>query len=216
MSDTAGEPEGPAGAPALPRVSAERVPVASRWRRRSLTLVVAIVLAGVISGLVWHLAVQPPVYKVGFDGSATISESALSRLFTIDAWFVLIGLLVGMGLGTLVWKLAEPLGWPVALLAAVAGFLAGVVCWQVGQFLGPRHFADRLAAVGAEGGLVPLDFALRAKSALLVWPIGALLPVLLYGASETLTSRRIRRVRPGAVASASRGDAAGPGARVAP
>jgi len=200
MSDTAGVPEGPSGALALPRVSAESVPAASRWRRRSLTLVVAILLAGVISGLVWHLAAQPPVYKVGFDGSATISESALSRLVTMDAWFVLIGLLGGMGLGTLVWKLAAPVGWPVALFAVVAGLLAGLVCWQVGELLGPRHFADRLAAVGAQGGLVPLDFALRAKSALLIWPIGAVLAVLLYGASETLTARRGRRARPAAPA----------------
>ena len=170
------------------------------WRARALILVAGIVVVGVVSGVIWHRVATLPTYQVLSDGTAQITERGLSRVFALDAWYVFIGLLGGMLLGTLVWKLMEPLGWPAALLACGATLLAGVVCWQMGTLLGPRDFVERLAAIGAEGGRVPIDFDLGAKSALLVWPIGGLLPVLLYPATELLIEWFGRRRHRGEVA----------------
>jgi hypothetical protein len=171
---------------------AEAVPVADgggrwlTWRLRVVLLLAGIVVAGVVSGVIWHQVVTLPTYQVLSDGTAQITERGLSRVFALDAWYVFIGLLGGMLLGTLVWKLMEPLGWPAALIACAATLLAGVICWQIGRAFGPRDFVERLAAIGTDGGRLEMDFDLSAKSALLVWPIGGLLPVLLYPASELM------------------------------
>ena len=165
------------------------------WRARALILVAGIVVVGVVAGIIWHRVATLPTYQVLSDGTAQITERGLSRVFALDAWYVFIGLLGGMLLGTLVWKLMEPLGWPAALLACAATLLAGIVCWQMGRLLGPRDFVERLAAIGPEGGRVPIDFDLGAKSALFVWPIGGLLPVLIYPATELLVEWLGRRRR---------------------
>jgi len=176
-----------------------------RW----LLVAVAVAVIGAASGGVWHLAAKPEVYTVGADGGAQISEWALSRVFAMDAWFIVIALLGGMGLGTLVWKLVGSLGWPAAVVALLGGLAAGIVCWQVGEAFGPHDFATRLAQAVA-GERVPMDFALRAKSALLMWPVGALLPVLVYavfGSAMSYRSRRPATARPPAEAPSPDGGA---------
>jgi len=193
----AGVPEA-APAAAVPPDEAALPPIPPgwlTWRMRTLLVLGAVLVSGVVSGMIWHRVATPPIWTVLADGTAQATERGLSRVFAVDAWYVLIGLLFGMALGTLVWKLMSPLGWPVALVVCAAALLAGIVCWQMGRAFGPRDFVERLAAVGPAGGRVPADFDLGAKSALLVWPVGALLPVLLYPASELLVEWLGRRRR---------------------
>jgi len=175
--------EGPAGPPARP---------ASPWRRRGVVVVLASLLIGAVAGGVWRLLVQPPYYTVGLGGAAQITERGLARVFGVDAWFMAVGLVAGLGIGVLVWRLFGGLGWPSAIIALVAGVVGGVICWQVGQAFGPRDFADRLAVV-EPGGRVQMDFLLRSKSALAMWPIGALLPTFLYAAAMSMSPRAFHR-----------------------
>jgi hypothetical protein len=143
------------------------------------------VLAGlslVIGGLAavfWAMVVDLPAYKILSDGSAVITERGLTEIVASDVWFVITGGLVGLGLGLVTWKWFRPLGWPTALLAVGAGLLAGVVCWQVGQLLGPGSFPERVT--GARPGvMVPIPLELRSFSALAVWGFAAVTPVLLF------------------------------------
>ena len=137
------------------------------------------IVAGVIGGWVWHAIVKVPTYLTSDDGSVQMTERAVSQIFSIDAIFVIIGLLVGLALGLVAWLFFRKTGWPVALAATLGGLLAGGVCWLVGVLQGPSNFAERVASANP-GDQVPIDFQLHTGSALLVWALGAIIPVMLY------------------------------------
>lgn len=162
------------------------------------------VLSAVVGGLAavfWSAVVRLPNYRVMEDGLATMTERGLTEVVAADAWFVVTGALVGAGLGLVTWKWFRPLGWPTGLLAAGAGLLAGIVCWRIGQLLGPGDFAHRLAEANP-GDLVPISLELRSLSALALWGFAAVTPVLLVsslGPDEEDGGWRRRREAPGQV-----------------
>ncbi|HQZ00818.1 MAG TPA: hypothetical protein PKV13_04005 [Propionicimonas sp.] len=135
-------------------------------------------VVGALAGVLWSMGVTLPTYAIQPDGSAVISERGLTEVVSADVWFVVTGALVGAGLGLVAWRWFHPLGWPTVLLALGAGLLAGVVCWQFGELIGPNHFADRLGTAQS-GDLVPISLELRSISALAIWGLGAVTPVLL-------------------------------------
>jgi hypothetical protein len=137
-------------------------------------------LVGALTAVFWANIVDLPSYSIGPDGSASVSERALTEFVAADAWYVICGALVGTGLGIVTWKWFKPLGWPSALLAAAAGLLAGIVCWQLGELLGPAGgtFDERLANA-LPGEQVPIALTLRSLSAPAVWAFAAVTPILL-------------------------------------
>jgi hypothetical protein len=102
----------------------------------------------------------------------------LASFIGSDAWFTLLGVVVGLILGWLAWARLRNLGWLVVLVATGAAVGAGLTCWLVGYQLGPGDFTRRLAAA-RPGDLVPIELTIRAKVSLLVWPFAATIPVLL-------------------------------------
>jgi len=133
---------------------------------------------GGLSAVFWATVVDLPTYRILADGSATISERGITEIVASDIWFVITGALVGTGLGLVTWKWFHTLGWPTALLAVGSGLFAGIVCWQVGELLGPGNFAERLTGA-LPGALVPIPLELRSLSGLAVWGFAAVTPVLL-------------------------------------
>jgi hypothetical protein len=136
------------------------------------------VAAGVAAGVVWWAVVDLPTYRVNSDGGAATTERGLSEFISGDAWFVVIGLVVGVGLGLAGWRWLRGLGWSLVLVVGCAAVVAELVCWLVGYRLGPGEFAPRLAAA-KPGDLVPIELTLRARASLLTWPFFAVIPVLL-------------------------------------
>ena len=133
---------------------------------------------GAVAGVAWWVIVDLPAYVVRADGAAGISERGLSEFVAGDAWFCAIGLVVGVGLGLVGWKMLRDLGWPLVLLVAAVSVLAALVCWFVGHQLGPTDFVQRLAAA-RPGDQVPIELTLRTPASLLAWPFLAIIPVLL-------------------------------------
>lgn len=133
---------------------------------------------GALAGVVWWALVDLPAYVVGPDGGAGISERGYSEFFAGDAWFCAVGLVVGVALGLVGWRMLRDLGWPLALLVAAVAVLAALVCWLVGHQLGPSDFVPRLASA-RPGDEVPIELTLRARASLLTWPFLAIVPVLL-------------------------------------
>jgi hypothetical protein len=133
---------------------------------------------GAVAGVAWWVVVDVPAYRVNPDGGASIGERGLAEFVAGDAWFCAIGLLVGVGLGVVAWRLLSDLGWPLVLLVGVVAVLSSLMCWYVGHRLGPGDFVGRLAAA-QPGDLVPIELTLRARASLLTWPFFAIMPVLL-------------------------------------
>ena len=151
-----------------------------RWPdARRVGLFVALGLGlGALSGVAWWAVSDLPTFRVVEGGGAVTSERGLAGYIAADAWFVVCGVVVGLVVGILAWRWFSPVGWPVVVLAAVVGAAAGTLCWAVGYRIDPGSFAVRLAAA-QPGAVVPIDLTVRARSALLVWPLFAVIPVLL-------------------------------------
>ena len=164
----------------MPGVLAETpTPAAPTRRLRDAVGFVALGLGlGALAGVVWWLAADLPAYLVNQDGEAATTERDLTRFIAADAWFALLGAVVGVALGVVGWLRLRSIGWPVALLVVFTAVVAALVCWLVGHQLGPDNFARRLTAAPA-GARVPIELTLRTKTSLLVWPFLAVLPVLL-------------------------------------
>jgi hypothetical protein len=155
-------------------------PVVRRWpdARRVVLFVLLGLGLGALAGVAWWAVTDLPTYRVLEGGGAVTSERGLAGYIAADAWFVVCGAVVGLVVGVLAWRSFGRVGWPVVVLAAVVGAAAGLVCWAVGYRIGPGSFDVRLAAAHP-GDLVPVDLTVRAKVALLAWPLFAVVPVLL-------------------------------------
>jgi hypothetical protein len=159
---------------------ADDQPVTRRWppaSRVGLFLALGLGL-GALSGVVWWAVTDLPTFRVLPGGSAVTTERGLAGYVAADAWFVVCGAVVGLVVGILAWRWFGTVGWPVVVLAAVVGAAAGLLCWAVGYATGPGSFDTRLAAAHP-GDVVPVELTVRAKVALLVWPLFAVIPVLL-------------------------------------
>lgn len=154
-------------------------------RRALLPRILAFTLLGAGlgagAGVIWWQVVDLPSYSVGPNGGASTSERGLTEFFAGDAWFCVIGLVVGLVIGILGWRLFAAVGWPVAVGVVALALVAGLICSAVGYALGPGPFVPRLATA-RPGDLVPIELTVRASAAFVVWPFAAVVPVLL-GAS---------------------------------
>jgi hypothetical protein len=155
-------------------------PTPRRWPDvRRVGLFVALGLGlGALAGVVWWAVTDLPAYRVQQGGGAVTSERGLANYIASDAWYVVCGAVVGLVVGALAWWWFGRSGWLVVVLAGGVGVTAGLLCWAVGHQIEPGSFAVRLAAAHP-GDLVRIDLTLRAKAALVVWPLFAVLPVLL-------------------------------------
>lgn len=153
---------------------------------RTLLFALAVVGIGVLAGILWHLVVTLPTFLTADDSSLQMTERAQGQVFAIDAVYSLIGVLFGALLGILAWKLWSEVGWQKVLIGAVGALAAALLCWAIGVIMGPGDFAAR-AVAAQPGDRVPVDFALRARSAVLTWCIGALAATTCY----TLLSREL-------------------------
>ncbi len=162
---------------------------------------VAALIVGIAAAVVWRLIVPLPSYVVQPDGSATVTERALTQFFASDAWYVVLGVVCGAALGIATWRRFKHLGWLSAFLAAGLGLVSGLVCWQLGQLLSGAPFDERLATA-KPGDSVPIGLALRSPSALAVWAFAAVTPILLgsaLGPDDEATPREPRNRRRRAV-----------------
>jgi len=134
--------------------------------------------AGVLAGVVWWAMVDLPFYRIQPDSGATTGERDLTEFIAGDAWFCVIGVVVGLALGALGWRYLRALGWPLVVIVVAVALAAALLCWAVGYQLGPGEFERRLATA-RPGDLVPIDLTVRAYASLVVWPFLAVVPVLL-------------------------------------
>lgn len=148
------------------------------FNRGVLTLVLAGAATGGVAGVVWKLIVTLPYYSLSAEREATTTERMLTDFVAPDAWFSVIAVVGGLGIGLLGLRFVR-LGWPAVVAVFLASTGAALVCWGVGVLMGPNEFAQRLAAA-MPGDQVPIDFTLHAPVAVALWPIAAIVPLLLW------------------------------------
>ncbi|SER55147.1 hypothetical protein SAMN05443377_102116 [Propionibacterium cyclohexanicum] len=177
-------------APARPRAEPVAVHGASaaeprltrkRLAARLAMLGITVVVVGVLAAVAWRLTAPAPTITVSGDGTAAVTNRTMAEFFGSDADFMIIGMFAGLGLGALSWHSLKSTGWPVVFAALVAGMLGALVAWRCGLLIGPHDFDERLA-MASSGDQVVIDLTLRTPTAWLSWPLGAVLPVLLYSA----------------------------------
>lgn len=179
---------GPAGPPELPQPSAAvdrfagpagvavTAPPERRalwWAgRRDLTaavlVLVAMVLAGLVLGLVWYLAAPRLSFRI--DSSRNIVPLGAvesEALIGADGWFAALAGLAGIVAGLACWWWRAVRGPAVAVGLAAGGVLGGLVMSLIGHLLGHGPSAAQLRQVGA---VVQAPLELRSKVALIVEP----------------------------------------------
>lgn len=149
------------------------------WARGIALTVGVFAVLGAIAGWVWSRVVVPPEFMLYRGGYAYYaSEAEFAHAFDMDLAFAITGavaaVLGGAAVGWWSWRL----GWLVTVLAAAGAIGAAVLAWQLGGVLGPASLAD--SASGAQRGDTftgPVE--LGARSILLIWPIAALIGVMV-------------------------------------
>lgn len=164
--------------------------------RRILAFLAAALPIGLVSGVIWHGVANPPAYLVAADGAATMSERGLAAWFSADFWFAVIGLLVGLAIGVWGWLWFGRRGWILVPLVLGSAFTAALLCWWVGEVMGPTNFHERLSQA-SPGDLVSIDLELTTLSALAAWPFGAVIPVMIASAFFTDPTDYVQRWRAG-------------------
>ncbi|WP_051943254.1 hypothetical protein [Streptacidiphilus rugosus] len=161
---------------------AER-PNRSREIQRALlvgtALVVGSALAGLLFGVLWHaLAPRVPLYS---DGSAVyLRDPEGEQQIAADATFVIIGACFGVVTAALAFWFTHKrggAGLAVPIGLTLGGLAAGWVAWQLGIHMGTQDIVKAAQAV-PKGVTFSRPLQLGAKTALVGWPMAALLTLL--------------------------------------
>ncbi|MDF2257042.1 DUF2567 domain-containing protein [Streptantibioticus ferralitis] len=133
----------------------------------------AVAVCGVLFGLLWvWLAPQVPLIS---DGSAVyLKNSEGEQAIGADGWFALMGLGFGVLTAAAVFLWRRAGGVAIVVGLAVGAVLGSLIAWRLGVWLGPtQNVVAHAKAVGPNKVFyAPLE--LRAKGALLAWPVAAM------------------------------------------
>ncbi len=151
--------------------------------RPALLTVLALAAAGLLAGGLWLWLAPRADYRVTATDVVPVGGTPSPELFMADDG-VFICVLAGFGLvaGLAVWLLRRWRG-PLVLVALATGVLAaGVIAWQLGEWLGQGPTEQELSDVGA---IVTTGLGLGASAALAAGPFVA---VLTYLVAASLTT----------------------------
>ncbi|MGP4002837.1 DUF2567 domain-containing protein [Streptomyces sp. 8N706] len=162
----------PADARGPEPAAAEEEPGPRAEVRRAVLLALALTSAGVLLGLLWlWLAPRVPLIS---DGKAVyFKNSEGEEAVGADGTFVLLALGFGALAALVVFCLFRRGGIALVVALAVGGLLGSVVAWRLGVWLGPPQDVAAHARSLGKGAVFDAPLQLRAKGALLAWPIAA-------------------------------------------
>ncbi|MGH3457361.1 MAG: hypothetical protein ACRDPN_04005 [Aeromicrobium sp.] len=132
---------------------------------------------GVVGGLIWFWLAEPGEWEFTELGLVR-SEGEVRAQFAVIVVFVLIGVVLCFGWGSIAGHVLRDIGWRLVPVFAVVAGVAGLIAWRVGVALGPsdpRDAADNLSI----GDRLPAQLAIDAVAPFLVWPMFALAGLLL-------------------------------------
>ncbi|RAG84515.1 hypothetical protein DN069_16855 [Streptacidiphilus pinicola] len=193
-------PEGPSHPPSAPPVppgagpewhapaeSARPRPDLRREILIGLALVLGSAVVGLLFGLLWHaMAPRVPLYS---DGTAVyLRDPEGEQQIAADGVFALIGACFGILAAALSYVLTRRRGAGLAVPVGLTlgGLAAGWVAWQLGVHLGQQDILTLAKQVPTNTDF-SRPLALGAKTAIVAWPMAALLTFL--GATTLFTPK---------------------------
>ena len=153
----------------------------------------AVAVTGVLFGLLW-LWLAPRVPLVATEDAVYLKNTEGEEAVGADGVFVLLGLGMGAVTGAVVYWLRRRGGVGLVLGLALGGLLGSLLAWRLGVWLGPTQDVAAHAREVGPGKVFDAPLKLRAVSAVLVWPMAAVLVHLLHTA---VLGPRWRAVPPG-------------------
>ncbi|MFF5568588.1 ABC transporter permease [Streptomyces sp. NPDC012623] len=141
--------------------------------RQGVTVLVAVVLAGLALGALW-MWLAPRVPLISDDTAVFLKDTEGEEAIAADGTFLLLALGFGVLSAVLVFLFRRRGGIAIVAGLAVGGVLGSVLAWKFGAWLGPT--SDVVAHARAVGKGVTFDapLELNAKGALLAWPVAAM------------------------------------------
>ena len=144
--------------------------------RRVAGWTVLMLALGVVGGLLWWWLAEPAEWEVTEQG-IILTEDAARGQFAVVVTFVAVGAVLSLVWGWAAGRSLRELGWVLVPVLAVVAGAAAVVAWQVGLLLGPPDPRD--VADPSLGDRLPSQLEVDAVAAFLVWPMFALLGLLV-------------------------------------
>ncbi len=145
--------------------------------RHAAVITVALAVSGLLLGLLW-LWLAPHVPLFADDQAVYLKDSEGEQAVGVDGTFTLLA--VGFGvLSALVVFLVRRHGGIAPVVGLALGALLGaVVAWRLGIWLGPAQDVAAHAKQVGKGVTFDAPLELKAKGALLAWPVAAMLAYL--------------------------------------
>ncbi|MFF3843898.1 AAA family ATPase [Streptomyces sp. NPDC002328] len=173
----------PGGHPRYPGAAAAHVtygqdgPGMKTELREAAVVTVAVAVAGVVLGLLW-VWLAPSMPKVGgvVDGKWVVvpADAEGEQAAGADGTFTLLAMACGAvsALAVFAWRRRGSV--PLVVALAVGGFLASLLAWRLGMWLGPAQDVIAAAKAAGQGETFSGPLKLTAKGAWLAWPVAAL------------------------------------------
>lgn len=178
----AAEPGGYGGWPRLPpRPQRPSWPPTRREITTALATIAGLALLGAALAPLWVRLAPRLEFRVDQPGRAVPVIPEAEEYVAADGRFVLITMAAGLVAGLVCWLLRGSRGPLVLAAVALGGLLGAVVTWRLGVRLEPGFRPEDLQEVGR---IVSQPLELRARAALVVEPVAAVL-VYLLGAGFT-------------------------------
>lgn len=181
----AGYPSAPTVAPPQPPVSRGQSVARAFVPQHRVEIVTAVGLVivlgalGLAVGPFWEWISPRVTYTVVQKGQAALNDEISEAAFAADAWFTVLGLIVGVVAGIATWFVRRARGPLVLLLLGGAALLGSWVAWRAGVWVG-RHPtpAETGKIFNQVGATLRKPLAIRTKVALLAEPAAAVIAYL--------------------------------------
>lgn len=152
---------------------------ARRGLAADLLAVLAVLAAlGTLAGVLWWVLVEPAELTRAPGGAVALGELELGKRFAADGWYAVLAAVAGFlaGVGLTWWRSRDYR--VTTVLLVVGAMLAAGVMAGVGWLLGPEP--PELALRGQpRGATAPAQLVVDALPVYLLWPIGALAGALM-------------------------------------